>query len=163
DPDSVRNALEHLWIAYRQECEYTEEPSVVVDLAGLEPVAETDVEEFREALSRGVAYLRSQGADTLAGQRFLRHVWRKCRVQSQPVLVRIEQPKCLALRVRIRSALADEIEPELEFSIAGLASKLRHWHLVEESYLRGLALDPDKLEETLNLAAFYKSRSRYVE
>src|SRR5690606_17768432 len=42
-PDSIRNALEHLWSAYRQECEYTEEPSVVLDLAGLEPVAETDV------------------------------------------------------------------------------------------------------------------------
>src|SRR5690606_12349755 len=163
DPDSIRNALEHLWIAYRQECEYTEEPSVVLDLAGLESVAETDVEEFREALSRGVTYLSSQVADTLAGQRFLRHVWRKYLVQYQPVLVRIEQPNCLTLLVRIRTALADEIEPELEFSIASLASKLRHWHLVEESYLRGLALDPDNLEETLNLAAFYKSRSRYVE
>jgi len=162
-PDSIRNALEHLWVAYRQECEYTEEPSIVMELAGLQPVAEADAEAFREALSRGVDYLAHKVADTLAGQRFLRHVWRKYLVQYQSVLARMEEPGCLDLLIRIRASLADEIEPELEFLIACLASKLRRWHLVEESYLRGLALDPDNLDETLNLASFYKSRSRYVE
>ena len=163
DPNSIRDALEYLWLAYRQECEYAEEPLVDLGLTDLQPVAETEVEAFREALSRGVAYLNNQVGETLAGQRFLRHLWRKYLRHYQGVLARIEQPDCLGALVRIRGALADEIEPELEFTLAGLATRLRHWHLVEESYMRGLALDPDNLEETLNLAAFYKSRSRYVE
>lgn len=163
DPDSIRKAFEHLWNAYRQECEYTEEP--LVELGALEElrIAEADVEQFREALSRGVASLSRQVGETLAAQRFLRHLWRKYLIRYASVLERIEQPECLDLLVRIRVALADEIEPELEFAIGGLARKLKRWHLVEESYLRGLVLEPDNLDAILSLAAFYKGRSRYAE
>src|SRR5690554_1339212 len=74
DPNSIRDALEYLWLAYRQECEYAEEPLVDLGLTDLQPVAETEVEAFREALSRGVAYLNNQVGETLAGQHFLRHL-----------------------------------------------------------------------------------------
>lgn len=161
--DSLRLGLTHLWRAYQLANQRVEEPHMELVPLGNGWIEPGEESRLRPALLAGLKFLLDLPRRALAADRFLRILWRQFLARYLRQLRDLAHPDGLAALVRVRDALADEIDERLEFLVANLARRLKQWDLVEKSYLRGLALEPDNLEEMLNLAEYYRGRNRIQE